>query len=175
MRKSDNASPPNSAGRGEGMRIVPCSIKDAGAFVLAVHRHNGKPSIAAVFSCGLEHEGLLVGVAMAGRPVARHLDDGFTLEVHRVATTATAPKGSVSCLYGAMRRAAAALGYRRCITYTLASESGSSLRGAGWTQECFLEARGGWSCPSRPRRPTPADATDKIRWVVSTAATKAKP
>lgn len=30
----------------------------------------------------------------------------ITLEVHRVATVADAPKGAVSCLYQAMRRAA---------------------------------------------------------------------
>jgi hypothetical protein len=35
-------------------------------------------------------------------------------------------------LYGAIARAARALGYRRLITYTLASESGTSLRAVGW-------------------------------------------
>ena len=32
---------------------------------------------------------VLVGVAVVGRPVARHLDDGLTLEITRVATDGT--------------------------------------------------------------------------------------
>ena len=152
---------------GGNMKTVPISTTDANAFVSAYHRHNGPTSIAATIAVGLEHDGLLVGVALAGRPVARAIDDGFTLEVHRVCTMDDAPKGAVSKLYGAMRRAAGALGYKKCITYTLTSESGASLRGAGWQQESFLVARGGWDCPSRPRKPTPSDNTDKIRWCVS--------
>jgi hypothetical protein len=144
--------------------LVPISTTDAAAFVDAIHRHNRRPSIAATLAVGLEHGGKLIGVAMAGRPVARGMDDGLTLEVHRVATVEDAPKGAVSCLYQAIRRAGGALGYRKVITYTLSSESGASLRGAGWEQTSFLKARGGWDCPSRPRRPTPADHTDKIRW-----------
>ena len=55
-----------------------------------------------------------------------------------------------SALYGACRRAAWALGYRRLVTYTLPSESGSSLRGAGWT--CLGTAGGGsWGNVKRPR------------------------
>ena len=36
-------------------------------------------------------------------------------------------------LYAASARAAQAMGYRKIITYTLHSESGSSLRAAGWS------------------------------------------
>ena len=35
-------------------------------------------------------------------------------------------------LYGAAWRAARAMGYRKIITYTLASEDGASLRASGW-------------------------------------------
>jgi hypothetical protein len=56
-----------------------------------------------------------------------------------------------SMLYGAAWRAARALGYRRLVTYTLASEGGASLRAAGW--HCIGEAGGGsWSRTNRPRR-----------------------
>ena len=53
-------------------------------------------------------------------------------------------------LYRAAWRAAVAMGYRRLITYTLTSETGASLRGAGFK---LLGQRGGgsWNCPSRPR------------------------
>jgi len=45
-------------------------------------------------------------------------------------------------LYGAVCRAATALGYDEAITYTLASEDGASLRAAGFTAEAELPARG---------------------------------
>lgn len=70
------------------------------------------------------------GVAIVGRPVARGLDDGWTLEVTRTCTDGT--KNANSMLYGAAWRAARALGYRRLVTYTLVEESGTSLRAAGW-------------------------------------------
>lgn len=51
---------------------------------------------------------------------------------------------------GPRRRASLALGYSRLITYILDSESGTSLKAAGWH---FLSLTGGgdWTRPSRPR------------------------
>ncbi|WP_321576443.1 XF1762 family protein [Mycobacterium marinum] len=43
------------------------------------------------------------------------------------------------------------LGYRRLITYTLASESGASLRGSGWRVVAERSARPGWDTPGRQR------------------------
>lgn len=54
-------------------------------------------------------------------------------------------------LYGASARAAKALGYRRAYTYTLAEESGASLRAAGWELDAELPARPTWDTPSRHR------------------------
>jgi len=71
-----------------------------------------------------------IGVIIAGRPVSRYLDDGFTLEVTRLCTNGE--KNACSFLYGAAARAAAAMGYKRIITYTLESENGASLRASGW-------------------------------------------
>jgi hypothetical protein len=90
----------------------------------------------------------VVGVIVVGRPVARHLDNGLTLEVTRCCTDGT--KNAASMLYGAAWRATKALGYQRLITYTLNTEPGTTLRAAGW--KCLYETDGGsWSCPSRPR------------------------
>ncbi|WP_374758915.1 XF1762 family protein, partial [Pseudomonas aeruginosa] len=58
----------------------------------------------------------ICGVAIVGRPVARHLDDGWTLEVTRLCTNG-APN-ACSKLYGAAWKAAKALGYTRLITYS---------------------------------------------------------
>ena len=68
-------------------------------------------------------------MAIAGRPVARRLDDGKTLEVLRVCTDGT-PNAN-SFLYGRVKRIAQLMGYEKIITYTLEEESGASLRAVG--------------------------------------------
>lgn len=145
------------------MRLIPQTITAARLFVAKHHRHN-KPPKSALFAVGLEHDGELVGVALCGRPVARMLQDGKTAEVTRTCTLPQCPKGGVSKLLNACRSAAAAIGYERVVTYTLQSESGASLRGAGWVQAELLEARPGWDRPSRSREPGMVDNTAKIRW-----------
>ena len=42
------------------------------------------------------------------------------------------------------------MGYKRIITYILNSESGASLRAAGWILLGHVRGRS-WSCKSRPR------------------------
>jgi hypothetical protein len=126
----------------EGLKIVPVSIGQARDFVLALHRHN-KPPVGWKFGAGVTLNGVLVGVAMAGRPIARHFDDGFTLEINRTCTDGT--RNANSMLYGAIWRAAKALGYTRCITYTQADETGASLHAAGWVKVKDLKARKSWA------------------------------
>ena len=91
---------------------------------------------------------MIVGVAIVGRPVARELDDGLTVEVTRLCTLGA--YNACSLLYGAARRAADAKGYRRGLTYILASEGGDSVRAAGYRQLWTVKGRS-WSCQSRPR------------------------
>lgn len=124
------------------MKIVPTTFKAACEFVKRLHRHN-KPPRGHKFSIGLREGEILVGVAMAGRPVARAFDNGLTLEVNRTCTDGTANANSM--LYGAVWRAAKAMGYLRCITYTQADESGASLRAAGWRKVKELPPRGSWA------------------------------
>jgi hypothetical protein len=115
-----------------------------------------------VFRLGVAgDDDILRGVAMVGRPVARHYDDGLTLEVNRTATDGTPNANSM--LYGAAWRAAKALGYRRLITYTQAAESGASLRAAGWTVIGERPPRRGWDTPSRPRTNC-NDQTQRTLW-----------
>lgn len=122
--------------------IVPITLRQAQEFIAQHHRHN-KPPVGWKFGVGLHVDGELAGVATAGRPVARHYDDGLTLEVNRTCTDGT--KNANSMLYGAIWRAAKAMGYRRCITYTQHDESGASLRAAGWVKVKDLEARKSWA------------------------------
>jgi hypothetical protein len=128
--------------------IVPIGLAEANEHVRLFHRHN-HPVPGHKFSMAVMNGDVVCGVAIVGRPVARHLDDGWTLEVNRVCTDGT--RNANSILYGACRRATFALGYRRLVTYTLPSESGASLKAAGY--RCIGEAGGGkWSRPSRPAR-----------------------
>ncbi len=124
------------------MEIVPVTFRQACAFVAELHRHN-KPPRGHKFSVGLEANGTLVGVAMVGRPIARHFDNGRTAEVNRTCTNGTPNANSM--LYGAAWRCAKAMGYTRLITYTQAEESGASLRAAGWVKVKELPARGSWA------------------------------
>ena len=140
--------------------IVPCTFSEASAFITEWHRHH-RPPVGHKFSVALADEaGKVRGVATVGRPISRRLDDEWTLEVTLVATDGCA--NATSALYGACRRAAWAMGYRRLITYTLPSEGGASLRGTGWS--CVGEVGGGsWSRESRPRVDAhPLDR--KMRW-----------
>lgn len=87
---------------------------------------------------------------IVGRPVSRHFDDGWTAEVTRLCVL-DGHRNACSRLYGAAKRAAQAMGYKRVITYILASEPGTSLKGAGWRLVNAEAGGGSWSCPSRPR------------------------
>ncbi len=129
------------------------------------HRHH-RPPVGHKFSLGCaDEDGVLRGVCMVGRPVARHLDDGLTLEVNRTTTDGT--KNANSMLYGAAWRVTAGLGYQRLITYTQAHESGASLRGAGWRVVHELPERHGWTTPSRPRSDRGVDRMPRTLWEVS--------
>ena len=142
------------------MTLQPITIAEAKAFVTQHHRHHDAPT-GAIFALGLSDGERVIGVAMVGRPVARMLDDGWTAEVIRVAVLDGQPN-ACSKLYGAAKRAAQAMGYRRVLTYTLASEPGSSLKAAGWKPK-GLTGGGSWSRPSRPRVDT-APLEQKQLW-----------
>jgi hypothetical protein len=144
--------------------IVPTTLKEAGEFVANFHRHN-KPPHGALFAVGASDGAKLVGVGICGRPVSRHMQDGGTVEVVRCCVVDGAPKGTPSALYGALWRAARALGWRRLITYTLQSESGASLRGAGWKVLAERPADDPKKWQSRPGREwQPVVGQAKIVW-----------
>ena len=141
------------------LTICPLTLAEANEFVRTHHRHH-KPTVGGKFAIGVADEaGTVHGVAIVGRPVSRMLDDGWTVEVNRVATNGA--ENACSMLYGAAWRAARAMGYRRAVTYTLPQEGGTSLRAAGW--KLIGEAGGGqWGSAKRPR--VTAHPELKLRW-----------
>jgi len=143
---------------------MPVTVREANEFVASFHRHN-KPVAGARFAIGASDGNAMVGVAIVGRPVARHLQDGVTSEVTRCCVREDAPKGACSFLYAACWRAWRAMGGRRLITYTLASESGASMRGAGWKLVAELKPNKPGMWQSRPRREwQPVVGQAKLRW-----------
>ena len=148
------------------LHAVPVKLKEATEFVKNFHRHN-KPPAGGLFSVGVSDGNTLVGVAIVSRPVSRHLDDGVCVEVIRCCVLDDAPKGACSFLYARCWQAAKALGWGKLITYTLQSESGSSLRGAGWKVIAELDAGNPKSWQNRPGREwQPVVGQTKFRWEI---------
>ena len=143
------------------LSVAPISLHEANEFIENYHRHN-KPVQGhkyAIAACTNK----LVGVAIVGRPVARLLQDGFTSEVTRLCVVDDAPKGTCSFLYGRCWRIWQQMGGKRMVTYTLKSESGSSLKGAGW--KIMGEVKGGaWDREKRNRDWQPIYGQMKLRW-----------
>ena len=141
------------------LELCPCTLTEAISFVRQHHRHHGPPP-SGLFAIAASKGEEIVAVAIVGRPVARMLQDGYTAEVIRLASTGE--YNACSILYSACWRAARAMGYRRLVTYILESEPGTSLKAAGW--KLIGQAGGGsWHRTSRPRvdkHPTQG----KLRW-----------
>ena len=144
------------------LELTPISFKDAKAFVQQHHRHH-KPPQGWKFGVACSKDGQIVGVAMAGRPVSRMLDDGITVEVTRCCTDGT--RNACSMLYGAIWKASKSLGYKKCITYILEDEIGSSLKAVGWKRIEKLTRGGSWNRKNREREDK-HPLQKKIRWEI---------
>lgn len=161
----------------DGWGVVPITLRKANDFVACFHRHTGRTSRnGGKFAIGLAFGGQLLGVAILGNPLSATLMDGVTAEVLRVCVSSGCPLGSCSQLYAACWRAWKAMGGRRLVTYTLETEEGASLRGAGWrivgkTKPC---AEGWRKAPDQCNRTHAAVmALVKNRWEISTTPPKA--
>ena len=129
------------------LTLQPIAFPEAAQFIAEHHRHH-IPPVGWKFGIAANDGEKIVGVITVGRPVARMLDNGLTLEVTRCCTDGT--KNACSFLYQAAWRATRALGFARLITYTLKEEGGASLKGAGWR---VVGERGGgtWDRADRKR------------------------
>jgi hypothetical protein len=141
------------------LELVPVNLDQANDFVRRLHRHS-KPTVSHKLSVGVRVQETLCGVAIAGRPVSRVLDDGWTIEIYRVCTDGT--RNACSKLYAACCTSARGQGYRKAITYTLEHEGGASLRAAGFRAVAEVKDRQ-WDCPSRPREERDLIG-GKVRW-----------
>jgi hypothetical protein len=147
-------------------KIVPLTLREANDFVELHHRHSSRTSNdGGKFAIGLEVDGRLIGVAIVGRPISRELQQAMngdgTAELLRCCTGPDAFKGAESKLYARCKRIWQLMGGTRLVTYTLARESGASLRGAGMRPMAEVRGRQ-WNGSKRAGRVV-ADEP-KIRW-----------
>lgn len=152
--------------KGPRLFIVPLTWRQACAFNDKVHRHHKAPRGCKWAIGVMDETKKLRGVALCGRPVARHLDDGMTIEINRTATDGC--QNANSALYGACWRIASAMGYRRIVTYTRIGETGVSLRAANFELVRELPARGSWAESSQKlkhiRDPIGAGNVARVLW-----------
>lgn len=134
-------------------------LKEANEIVARLHRHH-KPVAGHRFSIGAEKGGRIVGCAIVGRPVARQSDQKFIAEVTRCTTDGT--RNACSFLYGRAARVAELLGYKLIQTFVLQTESGTSLKAAGW--ECLgITKAGSWHTRGGRRHDQPEEP--KVKWI----------
>ena len=152
---------PNQSSTAKQYEFVPITLREANAFVARYHRHN-KPTVSHKFSIGLKHRDRLIGVGIAGRPVARLLDDGVTLELNRVCVKPGHPN-ACSKLLARLKRIGQLFGYTSIKTYTLRKESGASLRAVGAGVDRRVPPQT-WDRPNRPSPHQPVYDEEKLRW-----------
>lgn len=152
------------------LRVVPCSLTYANAFVEQFHRHHPEvPGWGIRFCLAVcDDAGNVHGVATIGRPVAanRWIGGDLIAEVSRVATDGHA--NACSALYGAAARTARAMGFSRIVTYVLEDEPGTSLKAAGWQRSDGLFGGYGWANHPRPGRDRDPGGP-KGRWTLELA------
>lgn len=143
-----------------GLRVIPITLKEANAFVTKFHRHHKKVP-GCRFCLGAERGQELVGVAIVGRPVGRHVNQYAVCEVSRLCTNGG--KNVCSFLYGACARVAREMGFAAIQTYILEEELGTTLKAVGWKREHIVINQGiGWG--NRPGRQSSLVGLNKIRY-----------
>lgn len=147
------------------LELRPVAFPVARAFVAHYHQHCGPP-VTWRFGHAIWNGHTMLGVAMAGNPVARAFNGRGVLEVNRLCIRRDVPRAlawnAASMLYGWCAREAERRGWARIITYTRTDEEGTSLRAAGWEPEATVRGRG-WHGGRRSRSNNNA-FIDKVRW-----------
>lgn len=145
------------------LSVVPCTFDRAKGYILSLHRHHTPDTTRTRWALAVADEnGVVRGIAMVGYPVSRFQDDGWTLEVHRVATDGC--PNACSILYGASARLAKSLGFAGIVTYIRNDEPGVSLRAAGWVREGqWDQPAGSWTNRGRIAK---TEEIGRARWGV---------
>lgn len=129
----------------------PITIKGANLFIKENHRHHrptsrnsGKWAISIID----KRTGKIIGVAIAGNPVSATYMDGYSLEITRLCVLESAPKGASSFIISKCSKIWKLMGGKRILSYTLCSESGASMKGAGWEKTGIVKPHNNWKYKS---------------------------
>jgi hypothetical protein len=125
----------------------PMTRDEANAYIVEHHRHHGRVT-GHRFIVGAEFDGKLVGVAVGGRPRARMIGQYRHVEVSRLCSAGE--RNVCSFLYSRCSRIAREMGFASIFTAILESESGASLKAAGWAY-AYTTRGGSQDRPSRRR------------------------
>lgn len=143
------------------LKIIPLTLEQSNRFVKKFHRHHA-PTVSHRWSIGVGIDGpdwfALAGVAICGRPVARAIPQYTTIEVNRLATGGI--PNACSKLYAACARIAKEMGFNEIESSILETESGASLKAAGWAFRRTIKGRN-WNTPARNGRRTDQPMCDK--------------
>jgi len=143
------------------LRVIPLTLREANKLVADLHRHH-KPVRGHRFSIGALNGNELCGAAIIGRPVARRTPWQTVAEVTRLVTDCT--KNACSLLYAAAARIAKEMGFERIQTFILDTETGTSLKAAGWEFDGY-SAGGDWNRETRGGRRMDQPQERKQRWI----------
>lgn len=140
------------------------TVKEATKWCVTVHRHLRRELAGARFAVALvDNTGNRrgVGIVTSG---PRVWEGTGRCNIARIGTDGV--RNGCSMLYGALCRAAQALGYREAWTYTRLDEPGASLRAAGFV-ECGITSGGEHDRPrqAKRRRRKAEQPEPKRRWV----------
>ena len=147
----------------------PITLKKAKEYINKNHRHN-MAALGHKFSICLvvPDEKEPIGVVLASVPKARETaKDNYILEINRCCVNQRYDS-ACSRLYALAIQAGKSMGYQKFITYTLPTESGSSLKAVGFKLDGITSASPrGWATPSRPRKtPERYPVGEKLRWIL---------
>ena len=142
------------------LQIVPLTRTVANQLIRDHHRHHG-PATGYRWAIGAREGNRMVGAAITRRPKARLSEQYQLAEVTRLVSDGS--KNVCSFLYAASARIAREMGFDRIQTFILESESGVSLRAAGW-KFVRMSKGGDWNRPSRGGRRTDQPQGPKQLW-----------
>lgn len=147
------------------LKLRPITVKRATGLGFVKETHRRLPAVqGAMWGTSVRDAltGELLGVALVGHPSQEQTsEDCEHLRVLRVAVKEQIPN-ACSMLYGAVWRAARALGAVRMDTHTHLDEPGTSLEAAGWVED-GVTSGGEHSRKGRPRKAA-IDPRPKKRW-----------
>ena len=97
------------------MKFAPVTLRVANECAKTISKHSWVRGCK--FTIGLKFNGKLIGVGIAGRPIARLLDNGRNLEILRVCVKGGYPD-ALARIYSRIIEIAQLMGYKKIIIYS---------------------------------------------------------